>query len=437
MRFLENNNGRGIIADDMGLGKTLQSVFWILRNPESKPVIIACPSSIKYQWQEELEKEDIKSDVLEGETPYEPEHSVWIFNYRILQHWKEKLIELKPETIIMDECHYTRSRDSKRTKACRFISRYCDNVIGLSGTPIVNKPVEYFPILNMVAPDEFESYMRYAMNYCDLKANEYGGGFDDSGADNLDELFERTKPYRIRRLKENVWDELPEKTYTTIPVKIDNREEYNKTINETLGWMGEHSEKEIRQNALVLAGKLTRKAGEGKVSTAVEWISDWLENNDDKLVVYAVHRKVVDGLYKEFKDEAVYIDGRVKVGKEREKAKKEFINDDSCRVCIATIETSGTGMDGLQKVADTAAFVEFEWTPKVHDQAEDRLIRFGQDSSRCFFYYFVGVNTRDERNIEILKRKEDIVSDVVDGGKPSQGSMADVLLSDLRRELNG
>jgi len=438
VRFVERRGGKAIIADDMGLGKTIQAVHWIERNPKLKPVAIVCPSSVKIQWRRELAIEGIDSEVLSGMTPYGIEKEVVILNYTIAKNWVDALLDWGVKTLISDEFHFIKNRASKRSRACQQIGKSCENLLLLSGTPIKNRPDEYFPALNLVAGDdydEFKSFLLYGMRYCDLKKAEYGAGYDTTGATNLDELHKRASKYMIRRMKKEVMKELPKKVYTVLPVEIDNREEYSEAQLRTMDWIAQNPkiDKKNSVKALELINQLRRIAPKGKIETVKEWINDWLDSNDEKLVVFAVHHQIVDALRDAFSDIAVSVDGRVKVGDERQAVVDDFVNNKQKRIFITTIETGGVGLDSLQRVSDTAIFVELAWTPSQHDQAEDRLLRIGQDSSNCFYYYFIAENTVEERNLELLQRKADVIDKVVDG-KVDKNSMLKKMIDDLKKK---
>ena len=253
VRMLESNNGRGILGDDMGLGKTYEALAWLVINTGNIPAVIVCPSNLKYQWQRQLwEHARMKSEVVEGVTPYYPSCPVVIINYKILAEavwpggkrrkrarpkfpWVDMLKRMEPKTVILDEFHYIKNRAALRTRACVQLCRKVRHLISCSGTPIEKAPVEFYPILNLTAPREFSSFWKYAHQYCDAKKGFFG--WDFSGADNLEELHERVSPWMIRRLKKDVAKELPPKIRSVLPVSISNRKDYDHAEGDFLDWM--------------------------------------------------------------------------------------------------------------------------------------------------------------------------------------------------------
>ena len=160
IEFLEASKGRALLGDDMGLGKTLQVLGYLALHPEIAPVVIVCPSSAKYEWQSQIEHhtKNLSCEVLSGRIPYQTKEKILVINYDILPYWEAYLLTLKPQALILDECHYVKNQRVKRTEASRRISKVCQVIIPLSGTPIINRPSEFFPVLNMIRPSEFGSF---------------------------------------------------------------------------------------------------------------------------------------------------------------------------------------------------------------------------------------------------------------------------------------
>jgi len=437
VRFIERRAGRALVADDMGLGKTLQAIAWLVRHPEARPALIVCPASVKHHWRRECQQYgNIAVTMLVGRTPHNPDGQVWIINYSILAWWTTTLGDRKPRALIIDECHYVKNRAAKRTKACQKLARLCPNVIALSGTPILSRPVEFFPVLNMIAPRDFTSFWKYAMAYCDPKPGFRGRGWDFRGASHVGELSSRVGPYMIRRTKEEVLKELPQKTRVTLPVEIDNRAEYIEAREHFLRWLAKVGGKQAARRAanaqhLVRLGKLKRLAAEGKLQSLKTWIKDWLEETGEKLVVFGRHRSIIGALHDTFPAAAV-ITGATPVDK-REAEIAAFRSDKRCRVFLGNIQAAGTGLDGLQRASSTVLFAELGWTPAEHDQAEDRVLRIGQEADRCLIYYMIGLETIEEKVLAIVQKKRNIVNGILDG-HGARANVTHLLLDSMRRE---
>jgi SNF2 family DNA or RNA helicase len=158
---------------------------------------------------------------------------------------------------------------------------------------------------------------------------------------------------------------------------------------------------------------LTRTAYLVKEKALLNWVKCFLES-DEKLLLFAWHRDVVDALYdalKEFHPAKIY--GGVSL-KQREDEKERFISDESCRVMVCNIQSGGTGVDGFQKVCCNVAFAEFAATSTDMEQAEDRLHRGGQERP-VNVYYLIAQGTIDEDMAEALDEKKRVLASVLDG----------------------
>src|SRR5690606_25371285 len=124
--------------------------------------------TLKLNWQRELwNHARLKSEVLNGTKPYHADGDIWIINYDVLQAWVPWLQQQNVQVVIFDEFQKIMNRSAKRTKASVKLGSTPPHIIGLSGTPLRNRPIEFFPMLNMIAPHEFPSYMAYGFRYCD------------------------------------------------------------------------------------------------------------------------------------------------------------------------------------------------------------------------------------------------------------------------------
>ena len=164
--------------------------------------------------------------VLSGKTIKEiPQTNIYIINYDILSSWIDALLDMPFELIIFDEVHRIKSRKTQRTMASQLIGKKTEKIIGLTGTPIQSRPVEIYNAISLINPTLFPNFFEFAKRYCNAKQSKWG--WDFTGSSNTQELHEiLTSACMIRRLKKDVLPDLPEKTRTIIPIKIDNMEEY-------------------------------------------------------------------------------------------------------------------------------------------------------------------------------------------------------------------
>jgi len=300
IQFLEKRNGKGLIGDDMGVGKTLEVLGYLALHPELRPVVIVCPSNAKYEWEEQIYQHTkyLKCSVLESRTPYTPEITdILIINYEILYHWGAFLDILEPKVVVVDECHYIKERKTLRTLSVTKLARKSKSFIPMSGTPIINRPVEFFPVLNLLSFKEFRSFWKFAFRYCDPKKGFKGKGWDFTGASNIEKLHERVSSLMIRRTKEEVLPELPKKQRIPVPVILSNRKEYSKAQEDFLTWYEKNygtqkSKKAEKALGFVRMEKLRHLAARGKMKAAIQWINDFLYITNEKLVIFCYHKDI-------------------------------------------------------------------------------------------------------------------------------------------------
>lgn len=421
--FISQRNGRAIVADEMGLGKTIQALAYLGAHPEKRPAVVVCPAHLKLNWLREI-KETLPDnmnknvEVLYGlsTSKIRPGADIIIVNYDILNAWMEALIKIKPCTLIIDEAHFCKNSKAQRTKATRKLARKCPHVIALTGTPIVNRPVEGFNIVQMVDKTIFPNHWNYLHRYCGAKHN--GFGWDFSGASNQEELHEKLKTVMIRRLKKDVLQDLPDKIYSSIPIEILNAREYKKAEDDFIRYLMEKkgikaAQKASRAEHLVKIEGLKQLAIEGKIQLAIKWIEDSVENNENgKLIVFATHKKTVEAIVNKFGKIAVKVDGSVSA-KEREKAVKRFQEDKKIKLFVGNIQAAGTGL--TLTAASSVAFLELPWSPGELVQAEDRCHRIGQKNS-VNVYYLIAAGTIEEKIAMLLDKKRRVLDAVLDGG---------------------
>jgi len=420
VEFVEEADGKALIADQMGLGKTIQALAYLQLHEDLRPAIIVAPASLKNNWKQEAERwleTDDTIYICSGRKPEEmieevEKHSIVIINYDILPSWVDALTKnMRPQIIIYDESHNLKNSASKRTQAAAVLSSRIPQRLLLTGTPVLNRPNELWTQLNIIDPERYDNFFRFGSTYCNATYNGYG--WDFSGASNIEQLAEELRGIMIRRTKDQVLEELPEKTRSLVPIEISNRREYNRVESEFLDWLEEQKGKEAADRAskveqITKIEYLKQVAAKGKIHESINWIKDFLHSGE-KLVVFATHREVIDKLFKAFGRVAVKIDGSVPVDR-RQEIVEQFQTDPKIRLFIGNIQAAGVGL--TLTAASNVAFLELGWTPALHDQAEDRCHRIGQKDA-VNIYYLLAEETIDERIAELLEDKRKVVDAVM------------------------
>jgi SNF2 family DNA or RNA helicase len=424
VKFIDTNKGRALIADEMGLGKTVQALAWLQLHPEIRPAIVVVPASLKLNWKKEAEAwmPDPRTDIISGKKIRNVSGQIIIINYDVLYEWVERLQELEALALIIDEAHYIKSMSARRTKAVKRMAKGIPNVIALSGTPILNRPIEIYNTIRVINEGLFPNYKGYARRYCNLRYN--GFGWDMSGATNTAELHQiLSRTIMIRRTKAEVLKELPEKLYSFVPIEISNKTEYRKAERDFINFILEKKGsvaalRAASAEALTTIEGLKQLSVRGKMKQCIEWIQNFLEV-DGKLVVFAVHKFVIDELMEAFKDVAVKIDGSVTAA-DRQIAVDRFQEDDNVRLFVGNIQAAGVGI--TLTAASNVAFLEYPWSPGLLSQAIDRCHRIGQKDA-VNVHYLLALDTIEEKIAKMLDEKRTVLDAVLDGTAPASESL--------------
>lgn len=193
VRKIHHFGGRALIADEMGLGKTLQSLLFAHEVSDARPIIAICPASLKWNWEREaIDHIGMRSHVIEGRTPplkFKLRHPLVIINYDLLQYWLWELLQLQPQLVILDECHKLGNKSTIQTKTSQRLCRDVPYVLGLSGTPLMNRPAELFSVLHILRPEIYNSRTAFEERYCKREWKPWG--WQAKGATNVEELHKK------------------------------------------------------------------------------------------------------------------------------------------------------------------------------------------------------------------------------------------------------
>jgi SNF2 family DNA or RNA helicase len=370
---------------------------------------------------------------LSGTKPYTITGNIVIINYDILYAWVDALQETQPQVLITDEAQLYKNNKAKRTRAIKMLGKNIPHIIALSGTPIVNRPIEMYNALKLIDPTIVPNFWEYAQRYCAARHNGYGWNFN--GASNTEELHEKlTNTIMLRRLKKDVLSELPEKIHTMLPMEIDNRKEYTHAENNFIRWIRENQGKEAAERAsnaetFTQIEALKQLAAKGKIKQAIEWIENFLDTNG-KLVVFTTHKNTINILMEKFKEVATKVDGSV-TGNARQEAVDKFQNDKTCCLFVGNIKAAGVGL--TLTAASNVAFLELPWSPGEVERAADRVHRIGQKNA-VNIYYLLASNTIDERIARMLDDKRKVLDQVLDGKESAKESLLSTLINEYKKE---
>jgi len=408
---------KAMLGWDMGTGKTPTSLVAI-HSADAYPALIVTTASMKYTWAEEIEKwlPNKTFKVLNGGKALGKygDTDFTIINYDILTKHLAPIEHAGFKGAILDESHKIKTRNAKRTSSSLKIVREIPYVFLLSGTPVMNKPVELVTQLQaMNGIKHFGGIKKFIGRYCDPKVSRWGT--DYSGASNLEELHAKlTSTVYNRITKAEALPDLPDRTISVVPSNIDNRPEYNRIEANLIEWLLENkgmasAERASRAEHLVRINVLKDACVRGKMNNIKLWIADFLES-DEKLVVFSDSRAVQNMLIEEYPD-ALTILGSDNAQKKNE-AKNKFQNDPNEKLVICSLKGASEGL--TLTAGSNALFVDLGWNPATHDQAESRLHRNTQKNAvNC--YYILGKNTIDNFIWSLIEKKRKVVGAILDG----------------------
>lgn len=430
-------NGRALIANDMGTGKTFTALSTL--KTEHLPAVVVCPAAVKYHWEREaLRAIGLRASVLEGQQPSDPTTvagapRLVVVNYDVLQYWVDWLRRIRPRTVILDECQKISNQTARRTKATLKLCRGVDRVLALSGTPMLNRPIELWTVLHLLNPDVFDSRWDFAQRFCSPEWTPWGWSY--RGASNTEDLHRLlSNSVLIRRRKNDVLD-LPSKIREAVPLPISDRNEYQRANLDFAAWLHRQdpvaAARALKAEALTKVGYLLRLSARLKMPYVLEWVNNWLEDTDEKLVVFAVHREMIQQLRHQIKARCVVVDGTV-TGRQRQGVVDQFQHDNRVRVLVGNLQAAGVGL--TLTAASTVVMTELAWRPGDHTQAEDRCHRIGARDT-VWIHYLVARGTVEERLCSLIQEKQQVLSATIDGG-PVSGDLDvfDRLLESLKDE---
>lgn len=402
---------RTFLADEQGLGKTVESLA-TLEADDAYPAVVVCPASLKLNWQRETNRwlpHRTVTVVQPGVTVPE-EADITIVNYELVGRHYETLGRRALRALVVDESHYVKNPRAKRTQVVRKLSTTVPRdglVLALSGTPVLNHPEELISQLRMLG-----------------RMEDFGTGAsfkrEFQGAYSEDRLhWHLRRKCFVRRLKSEVLPQLPAKRQVVVPVSLDNESEYRLAEKDIIAWLREQPlelgeldakiARTLRAQRLAQLTALQRVAARGKLHAALTWIHDFLAA-EEPLVVFARHVDVQEAILERFPD-ALHLFGRDST-EARDAAVTAFQDPEGPMLIVCATRVASQGITLTR--ASNVCFIEQEWTPALHDQAEDRCHRIGQTDS-VTAWYLLAANTIDETMATILARKRGIIDAVTDG----------------------
>jgi len=419
---------RAFLADEQGLGKTVEALA-ALEADGAYPAIVVCPASMKLGWQREAERwlPHRATVVVEGRPAVPPAGEITILNYEILAAHREALARRRPRALVVDESHYCKNPRAKRTQAVRKLAASVapDGLrLALTGTPVLSHADELISQLRVIGRlEDFGSGARFS--------NQFRGRFSEERLH-----WHLRRHCFVRRLKADVLPQLPAKRQVVVPVALTNATEYRLAEKDVIEWLrtqpldlselNARIAATLRAERLAQLGTLQRLAARGKLAAALAWIDDFLASGEP-LVVFARHVEVQQAVLARF-PEALHLLGADSL-RDREASIAAFQDPGGPSLIIGATRVAAQGITLTR--ASNVAFLELEWTPAMHDQAEDRCHRIGQRDA-VTAWYLLAAGTIDETMARLIQSKRQHVAAVTDGRMGGDDGLVNAVVRELR-----
>lgn len=450
LNFLYNFGWGGCLADDMGLGKTLQVLALFLKikqkNKRKKNVnLVVAPTTLIFNWQQEIEKfcPSLKTYIHWGaarnkETKEWKKYDIILTSYGTLTNDIDYIRKFKFNIAVLDESQAIKNPSSLRFKAVCLLK--ANLRLSLTGTPIENNTVELFAQMQYLNPGYLGT-----LNFF---RKEFSNAIDkQKDKKQARELSKMIRPFILRRKKEEVAKELPEKTENILYCNMDEQQkkvyEYFKDEirNMLLTKIDEQGMDKARFNVLEGLLKLRQicdspallntKEDYGKDSVKVDELTRHIKNKTGKhkILIFSQFLGMLKLIREELEKENIpyaYLDGSTK---DRGQQVEKFQKNEECRAFLLSIKAGGFGLN-LTK-ADYVYIMDPWWNPAVETQAIDRAHRIGQEK-HVFAYKMVCKDTIEEKILQLQEKKQQLASDIISTDK---GFVSTLSKEDIRELL--
>jgi superfamily II DNA or RNA helicase len=430
------SSGRCLLADDMGLGKTLQAIgaALLLRKVSGiAKVLVVCPTSLKYQWQSEIQRfTDQTSRVIAGNLPTRERHYMGdeffkIVSYHTIGRDLPAITAMAPDLVILDEAQRIKNW---KTQLARNVKRIeSPHAIVLTGTPLENKLEELYSVVEFVDHYALGPFHRFLAEH-QIK-DETGKVVGYQGLHGIAALL---APLCLRRTRKEVLNQLPERIDKPVYVPLTARQrdmhaEYAENVSRlVLKWrrMGFLSEKD-RQGLLInlnlmrmvcdstfIVDQDHQKRHDTKLDELASLLDEVLVDPDQKVVVFSQWERMNRLVVRDLEARGIgyrFLHGGVPSA-ERPELFTAFNSDPDCRVFVST-DAGSTGLN-LQ-AASILVNLDLPWNPAVLEQRIARIHRMGQKRT-VMVVNFISADSIESRMLRLLGFKTDLAQGILDAG---------------------
>lgn len=448
LRVLEENCFGGILADDMGLGKTLQVITMLLAAKEEKKKgvsMIVCPASLVFNWGEEFAQfaPKLKVVLISGNQENRnrliseaEKYDVLVTSYDLLKRDISNYEGIKFQYEVIDEAQYIKNHTTEAAKAVKIIA--AKHKYALTGTPIENRLSELWSIFDYLMPGFLYSYDTFKREFeTPIVKN------DDEEA--MNRLQKMVHPFILRRLKENVLKDLPDKLEEVQYAKFEKEQWklYDAQIVHMQQVLAEQDESDFQKNKLKILAEITKlrqiccdpalcfenyKGTSAKMEACMELVNRAIEGGH-KILLFSQFTSMLDLIEKEFQKQKIsyYVITGATLKEKRLEMVKKF-NADDTNVFLISLKAGGTGLNLTG--ADVVIHYDPWWNLAVQNQATDRAHRIGQ-KKKVTVYKLLAKNTIEEKIQKVQENKKNLAEQILSGEMGQIGKLTRDELMDL------
>ncbi|MGE3974756.1 MAG: SNF2-related protein [Bdellovibrionales bacterium] len=420
LKLLSENNIGGILADDMGLGKTIQILALLSKTKSQQPSLIVVPRSVVYNWEKECSKftPHLKTLIYSGTNRKQlqksiNDHDLILTTYQTLRNDIENIKDVAFDYLIMDEAHYAKNSQAQITMALKLVN--ARRKIALTGTPVENSLMDLFTILSIVNPGLVT----------EAQAHRWSKEMEPQ---KIQSLGRALSPFLLRRTKEQVLKELPEKTEQVLMCELSptERKKYDELKTFYWGQLTKTFEnKGFSRSKIDILEALLRlrqaSCHQGLIdpklahssSAKFDLVLDQLQTiikDGHKALVFSQFTSLLELFSHNLRAQGIiyeYLDGKTK---DRAARVDHFQTRKDCSVFLLSLKAGGVGLN--LTAADYVYILDPWWNPAAESQAIDRTHRIGQ-KKKVFAYKVIAKNTIEEKILELQLKKKKLASAVV------------------------
>lgn len=442
----------GILADEMGLGKTLQAIAFITSEKGGKlPSIVVTPTSLVYNWKDEIDKfsPELKVLIIIGSKQQREEsmkkieeYDVVLTSYPLIRNDIDNYEKFKFKYCFLDEAQQIKNPSSINAKSVKRIK--AENHFALTGTPMENSLTELWSIFDFIMPG-------YLLNHSKFLKKYESPIIKDKNKKALQELNRRIQPFIMRRLKKDVIKELPPKIEHKILIEMTDEQKKvyssylintKRQIESTIKEKGFKSSKieilslltRLRQICCNPASFIENYEGESGKIVVLKDILEESINNKHRILVFSQFTTVLKNIGEMLQKNNInymYLDGQTKV-EERLELVNDF-NKGAAEVFLISLKAGGTGLNLTG--ADVVIHFDPWWNPAVEEQASDRAHRIGQKKT-VEVIKLISRGTIEEKIYDLQQKKKDIISNIISNEKSEKSALVNMTENELKELLS-